>query len=82
VVERARSAFGSRAEEILEPAPGGKALFDLWSANRIDLEEAGLAPERIEVSGIASDERLDEFYSHRREGGRTGRFIAALTLRE
>ena len=80
VIERARAGFGEAASEILRPAPGGKAFFDLWSANRIDLEDAGIAGERIEVSGIASEEHLDEFYSHRHEGGETGRFIAAVTL--
>lgn len=81
VIERAKAAFGDRAAEILAPAPEGKAYFDLWSANRIDLEEAGVSGARIEVGGIASNERLDEFYSHRHEGGRTGRFIAAVSIR-
>jgi YfiH family protein len=81
VIERARAGYGERTSEILEPGPDGEALFDLWTANRIDLEAAGVSGERIEVSGIASDEHLDEFYSHRHEGGRTGRFIAAVTLR-
>lgn len=81
VIERARSAFGPRASEILTPGPEGKASLDLWSANRIDLEEAGVAGTRIEVSGIASNEHLDDFYSHRQEGPQTGRFIATATLR-
>jgi len=81
VVERARAAYGERAEEILSPRAGGKALFDLWAANRIDLEEAGVAAGRIEVAALASDERLGDFYSHRREGGRTGRFALVAMLR-
>lgn len=81
VIERARAAFGERSAEILEPGAGERAFFDLWSANRIDLEEAGVPPAQIEVSEIASDRHLDEFYSHRHEGGRTGRFITGLTLR-
>lgn len=80
VIERVKAGFGSRAAEILVPASEGKAFFDLWSANRIDLEEAGVGAAGIEVSGIASDERLDEFFSHRREGGRTGRFLAAVSI--
>ncbi len=78
VVERASEAFGARSSEILVPAPEGKAYFDLWAANRIDLEEAGVSGARIEISGVDSGERLGEFYSHRREGGQTGRFIAAI----
>lgn len=82
VIEQASAAYGERAAEILTPAEGEKALFDLWTANRIDLEEAGVSPERIEVSGLASDRHLEDFYSHRREGGRTGRFITAVSLRQ
>jgi YfiH family protein len=81
VIERAEEAFGGRASEILTGGEGGKALFDLWSANRIDLEAVGLPSERIEVSGIASEAQLEDFYSHRLEGARTGRFIAAVSLR-
>ena len=80
VSERARAAYGERAAEILAPR-GEKALFDLWAANRIDLEQAGLARDRIEVAALASDERLDDFYSHRREAGRTGRFALVAALR-
>jgi YfiH family protein len=81
VIQRANAAYGDRAAEILDPLEGGKALFDLWAANRIDLEGAGVSSERIEVSGVASDQKLEDFYSHRHEGGRTGRFIATVSLR-
>jgi YfiH family protein len=80
VIGRAAAAYGERAGELLEPR-GEKALFDLWAANRIDLEGAGVAAERIEVAAVASDERLEDFYSHRREAGRTGRFAAVAMLR-
>lgn len=80
VAERARAAYGERADEILAPR-GERALLDLWAANRIDLEAAGVAAARIEVAAIASDERLDDFYSHRREAGRTGRFALIAALR-
>ncbi|HVO54881.1 MAG TPA: peptidoglycan editing factor PgeF [Solirubrobacterales bacterium] len=80
VISRARQAYGERAAEILTQR-GEKALFDLWAANRIDLEEAGVAAGRIEVAGIASDERLEDFFSHRREDGRTGRFALVACLR-
>jgi polyphenol oxidase len=80
VITRARAAFGPRASELLVPASGGKALFDLWAANCIDLEEAGIPMAQIEVGEIATDESLHEFYSHRHEGGCTGRFIALVRL--
>jgi hypothetical protein len=80
VIDRAEAAFGSRAGEVLSFDQQGKARFDLWSANRIDLEEAGIPTAGIEVSEISTDRALDEFYSHRVEGT-TGRFIAAASLR-
>ena len=80
VIERARAAFGPRAGEVLAPAAEGKALFDLWAANRIDLEEAGVPASQVEVSEIATDANLNEFYSHRHEDGNTGRFIAVAGL--
>jgi polyphenol oxidase len=80
VVERAREAFGERAPEVLTPIGDGKARLDLWSANAIDLEEAGVSPRRVEIAGISTEAHLDEFYSHRVEG-LTGRFITAVSLR-
>jgi YfiH family protein len=54
------------------------AYFDLWAANQLDLERAGV--RQIEVAGICTARRTDEFYSHRAEKGRTGRFGAVLSL--
>ncbi|PJF34861.1 MAG: multicopper polyphenol oxidase, partial [Candidatus Thermofonsia Clade 1 bacterium] len=36
----------------------------------------------IEISGICTATRTDEFYSHRAENGKTGRFAAVFMLRE
>ena len=80
VIARAEAAYGERAGDLLTPAAEGKALLDLWSANRIDLEQAGVPAARIETAAIASDQRLEEFFSHRREGAATGRFAAIARL--
>jgi len=80
VVDRVRDAFGERADRLLEPLGDGGARLDLWAANALDLEEAGVEPRRIEVAGVSTPEALDRFYSHRAEGP-TGRFIAAASLR-
>jgi polyphenol oxidase len=82
VLDRARRAFGEDASAFIRPLrEDGKALFDLWAANRIDLESTGLPGSSIEVAAISTDEHLDDFYSHRIEG-KTGRFIAAASLRQ
>ena len=58
----------------------GHMLLDLWSANAAQLQNAGLAPERIETPGLCSicDDR---FHSYRRAGAATGHsgLIAAMT---
>jgi YfiH family protein len=79
VIERAKAAFGEDARRVLRPRDDGKAGFDLWGANTLDLEEAGVPRERIEIAGVSTAAALDEFYSHRLER-ETGRFITAVTL--
>lgn len=56
-----------------------KWKLDLWAANRADLLESGLSPEKIGISEICTccDRR---FFSYRREGGRTGRMGAFIQL--
>ncbi len=82
VIEQATAAFGASVDRVLRRGSGdGTAHFDLWQANAIDLEQAGLPGESIEISGVSTAGALDEFYSHRVEGHPTGRFIAAATLR-
>jgi YfiH family protein len=81
VIAPAREAYG---EAVLRDLGGGKALLDLWEANVTDLTSAGVPRERIEVSGISTSDRLDEFYSHRFEtrGGQreTGRLAMIAML--
>lgn len=78
VTDAVRAAF-SRPAALL-PAPAGKTRrhFDLWAANRRWLAEAGV--RRIEVAGLCTACRVDEFYSHRAEQGKTGHFGAIMAL--
>jgi len=66
--------------ELLPSSGNGRLHFDLWAANRRLLEEAGVG--QIEVAGLCTSCRVDEFYSHRRENGKTGHFGAIMYLRE
>jgi hypothetical protein len=52
--------------------------FDLWSANHSQL--AGLGVGSIEVSGVCTACHPEDWFSHRGERGKTGRFGAALSL--
>jgi YfiH family protein len=81
VLSAVRGAF-SEAEELLSLAPGrdDKRYFNLPLANARRLIAAGV--DRVEMSDLCTACRTDLFYSHRAEGGRTGRFGAIFVLEE
>jgi hypothetical protein len=79
VVERVQATFGERAPELL-PAHAGAVQFDLWAANRLVLEQSGV--RQIEVAGICTACGLQDWYSHRGEHGKTGRFGAMIALKD
>ncbi len=78
VVERVQATF-SDAASLLSDDHGGRARFDLWEANRRQLLAAGV--EQVEVAGLCTACHRDEFFSHRGDGGRTGRFGVVVMLR-
>lgn len=77
VAEQVRGAFGARAEALLQPR-GDRFMFDLWKANRFQMEEAGVV--HIETAEICTACHTEDWYSHRAEKGRTGRFGALIGL--
>jgi polyphenol oxidase len=77
VISQVRGAFGLEADSLIE-ARNGKTYFDLWAANRLQLEKAGV--QKIEVAGLCTACNLDDWYSHRAEKGKTGRFGALIAL--
>ncbi|NJL57728.1 peptidoglycan editing factor PgeF [bacterium] len=78
VVAAVHAYFGTLDGLIRRDPVDGSAYFDLWEANRRDLLGAGV--EQVELAGLCTAENTDQFYSHRAEGGRTGRFGAVLSL--
>jgi hypothetical protein len=60
---------------------GPRPRLDLWAANARVLVAAGLPADRIEVLGRCTSCERDVFFSHRREGGRTGRQMAFIAPR-
>lgn len=77
VVEAARAAFGT-VDGIIAYADDGSAYFNLWRANELALQQAGVT--QIEIAGICTATHTDEFFSHRAEKGKTGRFCAVIAL--
>lgn len=76
VVEAVKAHFGASKGLIARNPDDGTAYLDLWAANRLDLERAGVA--QVEVAGLSTAAHTSEFYSHRAEKGRTGRFGAVI----
>ncbi len=58
----------------------GRSYLDLPAAVQAQLCAAGV--ERVEDSGLCTSCRVDEFFSHRAERGRTGRFGVVIELLE
>lgn len=77
VVAEVQLAFGAEAAGLLI-RQNGAVKFDLWAANRVVLEQAGV--QRIEMSGQCTACDVETWYSHRAEQGKTGRFGALIGL--
>ena len=77
VIAQVEQAFGAEAGRLIEHR-NGSTYLDLWKANRLQLESSGV--ERIEVAGLCTACHLDDWYSHRAEKGKTGRFGALIAL--
>lgn len=83
VIEAVRRAFpGSDALLPSRNNDAGSTArrgFDLWAANRWQLEQAGVG--QVEVAGVCTCCRRDIFFSHRGDGALTGRFGAVVMLK-
>ncbi len=77
VITQVETSFGKLSSQLL-PTTNGAVQFDLWSANRILLEKAGVA--QIEIAKICTACHPDDWFSHRGENGQTGRFGALIGL--
>ena len=77
VVERFRERFGDDAP--ITTRGDGKGHVDLRAAIALQLRAFGLAPQAIEISDRCTVRDADEFFSHRRERGVTGRMAALIS---
>lgn len=59
----------------------GKNHIDLWEANRLDLENAGLLPDRIETAELCTRTRHTDFFSARKLGIHSGRIVSGIIMR-
>ena len=83
VARQVEQVFGGDSKHILqidyEARENSGVKFDLWSANHLVLQQAGV--QHIENADICTACHLEDWYSHRGEKGHTGRFGAVIALR-
>jgi len=67
------------APQVLHPAGDGHWYLDLWAANQEQLARAGV--REVYMANICTACHTEEWFSHRAERGRTGRWGALIGLR-
>jgi YfiH family protein len=77
VTMQVRQAFGTDAPGLIS-MQNGRTHLNLWAANRLLLERAGV--RNVEIAGLCTVCHNDDWFSHRAEHGRTGRFGAVIAL--
>ena len=77
VQEQFKVAFGSMSGDLFEVREG-RLYLDLWAANALQLRQSGV--RRIAVAGVCTACHNDDWFSHRAEKGKTGRFGALIAL--
>ncbi len=77
VIGQFQEAFGSAAGDLIH-SHEGRTHLDLWAANQRQLQEAGV--KQIEVAQVCTACHLEDWFSHRAEKGKTGRFGAIMAL--
>ena len=71
----------NKNDKIIQNNKNGKYQCDLWAANQAVLEEAGLLPENIHISGVCTSCNSDLLFSHRKTGGKRGSLAAFLAIK-
>ena len=77
VATQFRTKYGTDSERLIQ-IRDHRVYLDLWTANVIQLQRMGV--ERIQVSGLCTACHLDDWFSHRAEKGKTGRFGVLLAM--
>lgn len=79
VIQKFRDNFGADADDLLI-SRNNKTYLDLWKANELTLRGCGI--NQIELSNICTACNTDDWFSHRKENGLTGRFTAVAFIRK
>lgn len=68
-------------EELYYKKENGKYQLNLWKANEIVLQEAGIVPEHIAVTNLCTCCNHEMLFSHRATQGKRGNLAAFLALK-
>jgi polyphenol oxidase len=79
VASQVKAAFSDDPAQFLAERDG-KTFFDLWRTNQVILEKTGI--KQVQIAGLCTACHTEDWYSHRAEQGKTGRFGALIALKE
>jgi len=82
VQKKFATKFGAAVSFFFRRGEDASIYLDLVEVARYQLMSAGILEKNIEVAGICTACHTELFYSHRAEGGVTGRFGSLIMLRE
>ena len=83
VIQQFRNAFPENDwEELFYKKENGKYQLDLWKANRLVFQEAGIPAENISMPGICTCCNPQFLFSHRASHGKRGNLAAFLGIRQ
>lgn len=83
VIQEFRTAFGRKDWDVLfYRKENGKYQLNLWEANRIIMQEAGIREEHISMPGICTCCNPKFLFSHRASHGKRGNLGAFLGIRK
>lgn len=80
-VVQAFSDEGHPASDLarwFDRSAGQRPHFDLWRANRDQLERGGVPPESIHLAGLCTKTHRQVFHSYRAAGSNAGRMAAVI----
>ena len=77
VVQKTKAVFPTVWRDLLT-TKNGKTTLNLWLANEYTLVSSGVGA--IEQANICTFKNSQDWYSHRRENGKTGRFAAIIAI--
>jgi len=74
-------AQGADAKQVIHDTANGRARINLKEINRQIMIKAGILPTSIELSEWCTGCSTELFFSHRMEGGATGRMVSWIGMR-